>query len=143
MPKILINCASLTPNFFAAPGMSKGGGGGRQGGELFAVGGSGGLAGSPKTSINLASVMPNCLAAAAKSIRGGCLRCRSGAGWLWASGMLKLTVVRSPKVKLLNPSSKAVAGNASSTRFFMVVIIAAKNWIAASNYPNMTGDSGD
>jgi hypothetical protein len=126
--------------------MSKGGGGGRQGGLLLAVGGSGGLAGSPKTSINLASVVPNCLAAAAKSIRGGwgpSLRSRSGAGWLWASRMLKLTVVRSPKVKLLNPSSKAVAGNASNAGFFMVVIIAAQKLIAASNYPNMTGDSAD
>lgn len=123
--------------------MSKGGGGGRQGGLLLAVGASGGLAGSPKTSINWASVVPNCLAAAAKSIRGGCLGTRSGAGWLWASGMLKLTGVRSPKVKLLNPSNQAVAGNASNAGFFMVVIIAAKKWIAASNYPNMTGDSAD
>jgi len=73
MPKILINSASVTPNFFAAPGISKRGRGGGLGGRLFSLGGSGGLAGSPKASINSASVTPNCLAAAAKSIRGGCL----------------------------------------------------------------------
>ncbi|MGB3265158.1 MAG: hypothetical protein WBA89_14540 [Microcoleus sp.] len=34
MPKTLINCASVTPNFFAAPGISKGGGGGGPGGRF-------------------------------------------------------------------------------------------------------------
>ncbi|MEG4342468.1 hypothetical protein QUB70_04155 [Microcoleus sp. A003_D6] len=57
---------------------------------------------------------------------------------------LELAVVRSGKVKLLNPSSKAVAGNASSEAIFIRVTIAnPKMFIATSNSPNMTGNTAD
>ncbi|MEG4169435.1 hypothetical protein [Microcoleus sp. S13_C3] len=57
---------------------------------------------------------------------------------------LELAVVRSGKVKLLNPSSKAVAGNASSEAIFMIVTIANPKMLTAKlNSPNMTGNTAD
>ncbi|WP_190274300.1 hypothetical protein [Oscillatoria nigro-viridis] len=57
---------------------------------------------------------------------------------------LELAVVRSGKVKVLNPSSKAVAGNASSEAIFMIVTIANPKMLTAKlNSQNITCHTAD